>query len=402
MIKRIALIGFAEALSAPEVAWSLADQGFQVIAFARRGRRSALHHSRHVTCCDITPPEADIKVALSDLRALMVSLDIRVKGDRRILFPLDDAALWLCSQVQIDQDWILAGPRDDKADLALDKYLQLQAARNAGFNVPKTSQVATADELFDLEAPFPLILKPSKSVFTDQGGLHKAPNWICGNREELSLAAKEWAGRLPLLVQPFFLGIGEGIFGLASSEGIKGWSAHRRMRMMNPHGSGSSACISQEVPEDLKIPVTRWIENTGWHGLFMIELLRDQSGTPWFMELNGRPWGSMALARRQGLEYPAWHVQLVIDPTSIINLNGNGRPDLVCRHVGRELLYPFFVLRGPKSKALGAWPSFWKALREVIRIQRGESLYNWRKDDPKVLIYDCYYTFHDQVFKFKR
>ena len=42
-----------------------------------------------------------------------------------------------------------------------------------------------------------------------------------------------------------------------------------------------------------------------WHGMFMVELLR--AGDPWwFMELNGRPWGSLALARRLGYEYPAW------------------------------------------------------------------------------------------------
>ena len=38
----------------------------------------------------------------------------------------------------------------------------------------------------------------------------------------------------------------------------------------------------------------------------MIELLRDRDGVAWFMELNGRTWGSLALARRLGLEYPAW------------------------------------------------------------------------------------------------
>ena len=38
----VVTIGFAEALSAPEVTWSLVDAGFKVIAFSRRGRRGAL------------------------------------------------------------------------------------------------------------------------------------------------------------------------------------------------------------------------------------------------------------------------------------------------------------------------------------------------------------------------
>ena len=51
------LVGFAEALSGPEVVWSLADEGFRVMAFARRGHRSALCHSRYVTVHEVTPPE---------------------------------------------------------------------------------------------------------------------------------------------------------------------------------------------------------------------------------------------------------------------------------------------------------------------------------------------------------
>jgi len=401
-MKTMVVVGFAEALSAPEVVYSLVDQGFRVIAFSRRGRRSALHHSRHVVCCEITPPEVDLQSTLSDLRSFLVSLNVSTNERRCVLLPLDDNAVWLCSRVQLDSDWILAGPYGDNVDLALDKYVQVQVALDAGFNVPKTMLVETSSNILNTMESFPLILKPAKSVSLLQNRLYKGRSWICENQGELERAVVEWANRVPLLVQPFILGIGEGIFGLATSEGVRAWSAHRRLRMMNPHGSGSSACISQMVPEELKPPIERLIRKTGWCGLFMIELLRDHSGTAWFMELNGRPWGSMALARRQGLEYPAWTVRLAIDAQSRIVIDQTSMAELVCRHLGRELMYPLFVLRGPKSKALSNWPSFWKAIGDIIRVRCVDSIYNWRKDDPKVLISDCYYTFRDQVFKPKR
>ena len=47
-------------------------------------------------------------------------------------------------------------------------------------------------------------------------------------------------------------------------------------------------------------------------------LLRDGEGTAWFMELNGRAWGSMALARRLGHEYPRWAVQAALGEHEII------------------------------------------------------------------------------------
>jgi hypothetical protein len=400
MTRGMVLVGFAEAMSAPEVVWSLVDQGFQVTAFARKGRRSALHHSRHVACRDITPPEMDLEAAYSDLQALMASMNGSADGGHRTLFPLDDSAVWLCSRVQLDPDWILAGPRGDNANLALDKHLQVRAALDAGFNVPKTSLVATSSELLNLVDSFPVILKP-KGVLPLQNRLYKGPSWTCGNRKELERAVSSWANRTPLLVQPFILGTGEGAFGLATPDGIKAWSAHKRLRMMNPHGSGSSACISQTVPGEFKGPIERLIEKAGWRGLFMIELLRDQSGTAWFVELNGRPWGSMALARKQGLEYPAWNVELASDGNSRPVTEPLSSPGLVCRHLGRELMHPLFVLRGRNSKALTNWPSIWKAVRDIMRVHRGDTLYNWRKDDLKVLISDCYYTVRDQLFKSK-
>ena len=103
-----------------------------------------------------------------------------------------------------------------------------------------------------------------------------------------------------------------------SAKACSGWpirgiatalSGHRRIRMMNPRGSGSSACRSVPVAHDVIDQVRDMISRSRWHGLFMVELLRDDAESPWFMELNGRAWGSMALARHRGYRYPSWAVQ---------------------------------------------------------------------------------------------
>jgi hypothetical protein len=395
------LIGFAEALAAPEVAWSLVDAGFRVVAFARRGRRSALRHSRHVVCREICAPETDIEASLSELQALLTSSGSEVMGDRLILFPLDDKAVWLCSKLSLESRWLLAGAKAAGADLALNKNLQVQAAREAGFNVPNSALVQTASELlaFSATESFPIILKPAECVPVYQGRVYSCRKWICANRGELDRAVEEWQERVPLLAQSFITGIGEGAFGLAAREGVRAWSGHRRVRMMNPQGSGSSACESQPVSEEVKRNTQKMIANTCWHGLFMIELLRDENGTVWFVELNGRPWGSMALCRRQELEYPAWHVELAMDETSQVGLNVSTGRGIICRHAGREFMHVLFVLKGAKSHALNRWPSFWKTVGNMIRFRKGDGLYNWRRDDRGVFLADFYYTIHDNVFK---
>jgi hypothetical protein len=395
------LVGFAEASAAPEVVWSLVDEGYDVVAFARRGRASALRHSHHVVCHEVTAPETSLEATLREIQRLLVSLDARQDRARRVLFPLDDTAVWLCSRIQLGHGWLMAGPSGASAELALNKHLQTRLARDAGFKVPTTALVQTVAQLKDFSDAegFPIILKPAECVPTLQSRLIQCRKWICADRSELDRAVADWKERVPLLAQAFIAGTGEGVFGLAAPEGIRAWSGHRRLRMMNPQGSGSSACVSQPVPPDVRTKVEALLENVCWRGLFMVELLRDRFDNLWFVELNGRPWGSMALSRRQGFEYPAWHLKLAVDQQAQVGIAVAPTPGLVCRHVGRELMHLLFVLRGPKSRALRRWPSVWKAMTDVIHVSQRDSLYNWRREDPKVFVADCYYTLHDHLFK---
>jgi predicted ATP-grasp superfamily ATP-dependent carboligase len=390
-------------MAAPEVVWSLVDDGFHVVAFARRGRASALRHSRYVECHEICPPEVDLQASLSDLQSLLASMDGKGDAPQRILFPLDDKAVWLSSRVELTNHWLLAGPSGKNAELALNKCMQVQMARAAGFCIPETVMARKAEEViaFSSSKSFPIILKASECVPIHQGRVHTCRKWICAGAGELEHAIAEWGERVPLLVQSFIVGTGEGVFGLAAPEGVRAWSAHRRLRMMNPQGSGSSACASQPVFEDLKAKAEDFIRMSGWRGGFMIELLRDVTGKAWFVELNGRPWGSMSLSRRQGLEYPAWHAQLAMDAKSRAGAVPSPAPGMVCRHIGREFMHLLFVMRGAKSQALGNWPPFWKTIAKVMRVRRSDTYYNWRRNDAGVFFADCYYTVHDNIFKDK-
>jgi predicted ATP-grasp superfamily ATP-dependent carboligase len=394
--KVLVVVGFAEALAAPEVVWSLVDSGCKVLAFARKGRHAALRHSRYVEIQEITAPENDSGAALTELASFLESRR-DVTRDHHVLLPLDDVAVWLCSQIPVSSGWIVAGPRGSCAALALNKQLQIEAARAAGFNVPTTSIVSTAEELAAWPRHFPVILRPAEAVSVHGTKLRKGRNWICSDEAELQLAQASWNG-VPLLVQPYLEGAGEGVFGLATENGIVAWSAHRRLRMMNPHGSGSSSCVSEAVPDEVKPPVAALIQSSGWRGMFMVELLRSQDGRLWFVEFNGRAWGSMALARRQSLEYPAWTVKLALDQTPPGNVP-RATEGVVSRNVGRELMHVLFVLRGPRSRAIRTWPSLWSTLAGVFHFHRRGSFYNWRKDDWRVFVSDSWYTIRDQIMK---
>jgi hypothetical protein len=379
------LVGFADALAAPETAWSLATAGFPVVAFARRGSRPALRRCRGVEVIEITSPSEDLNRSVTELCALL-------RGDAyAAVMPLDDSALSLCDMATRRGTCVpVAGPVDAAADLALDKRLQLEAASRAGFRVPPTRHVESVEEALG-QPDLPVILKPVRPVARRAGRLVRGRNYVCGTPQELAAAVRTWAGAEPLLAQPLLNGVGEGLFGLAGPDGLMALSSHRRLRMMNPQGSGSSACISVGVDDELAQAAERMLMDAGWRGLFMLEFLRTADGTSWFMELNGRPWGSMALARRSGLEYPAWALLQLADERFTPPC---GRPPEgeVCRHLGRELVHLMMVLRGPPSTALTSWPSRRSAIRSVLTFRRGEHWYNCRRGDRRLFLDDTVTT----------
>jgi hypothetical protein len=135
--------------------------------------------------------------------------------------------------------------------------------------------------------------------------------------------------------------------------------------------------------------------------MFMLEFLRDPDGKPWFMEFNGRSWGSMALARRRGFEYPAWTVQARLDPTFEPTLPSQ-QPEILCRNLGLELVHLMFVARGPQSEAPMEWPRLGRAAREVCKFNSRDRLYNWDRSQPSVLFGDTFDTVTNYIAKMVR
>ena len=128
----------------------------------------------------------------------------------------------------------------------------------------------------------------------------------------------------------------------------------------------------------------------------MVEILRDAAGDMWFIELNGRAWGSMALARRLGLEYPAWAHQQLPEP----GFEPPSRPGTAsfARGTSGARSYLLMVLRGPRSRALTDWPSRLGTLRDVASVRRGDRWYNWHRGSPGLFLADAVGAVRDQVF----
>ena len=388
MNRRI-LIGFADALAAIESAWCLVDEGFDVHAFARRGSRPALARSSSVSVISITAPEEDAQRSAAELAAA-----IRAISPAAIL-PLDDHAVWLCDRISPSisprpeqkekGQTVVAGPVGSMASLALDKRQQLLLAEAVGFDVPASTNAVSEPP----PAKGPWMVKPALAVELRGHKLARPAGRVASTSSEVRDVAAAIGG--PAIAQPLITGTGEGVFGFAAADGVTALSAHRRIRMMNPRGSGSSACRSIPVADELVAPVLDFIAKSEWYGLFMIELLRDDRGRAWFMELNGRAWGSMALACSRGFAYPAWAVRAALDD-GYVPVGPTDAPHITARHLGREIVHLGAVM------ARGGAPRL-KTAREVLTLRRDERWYNWRSGQAAVFAADTWATVRGQLHR---
>jgi predicted ATP-grasp superfamily ATP-dependent carboligase len=80
--------------------------------------------------------------------------------------------------------------------------------------------------------------------------------------------------------------------------------AHRRLREYPLSGGPSTYCESLHEPRAAEYG-RRLLDHLQWTGLAMVEFKMDpRTGDPVLMEINPRPWGSMQLPIRAGVEFP--------------------------------------------------------------------------------------------------
>ena len=157
--------------------------------------------------------------------------------------PLDDVSLCLCRDACEQGSVALIGPRGRQAEIALDKRLQLEAAAAAGFAVPSTSFLGATRSEEELE--FPLVVRPAVAARQRAGRLAASSGAVtCADATELERALAAFDEDEAPMAQPQLRGTGEGIFGLATPGGVRAWSAHRRVRMMNPAFTASWICCA--------------------------------------------------------------------------------------------------------------------------------------------------------------
>ena len=229
----------------------------------------------------------------------------------------------------------------------------IEVAVRCGLRVPQTVRVNDRAEAEGITLPFayPVVLKPIVSHVA--GRAERLRVRVAQSPDELSQRLPEMASASPVLVQEFCPGTGLGVSVLAARGEVTAAFQHERVHEPPEGGAGSyrrSAPLSPELLDGVR----RFCREVEWDGPAMFEFKRHAGGQPVLMEVNGRFWGSLALAIHAGVDFPRlMYESMVLGRTARVF---DYRVPLYVRHTVRDLSWLYSNARAAGGR------------RELIRV----------------------------------
>ena len=260
----------------------------------------------------------------------------------------------------------LALPPHEALDLAGDKYRTVELAHSLGVPTPRTWLIQSAPQIETLpQLSFPIVVKDRYSVrWLGDRAVFGSVSYAYSRADLADRVQRRLQEAGDVLVQEFVLGVGIGFSGFACNGEVRLPFAWRRLREVDPRGSGSSLRESLDLDSDLVEFSRKLILSTGFQGIAMVEFKKTSSGRPVLMEINGRPWGSIQLPIASGIDYPRfvanWILNGTVPPTEI-----NYRRGVQCRRLVGDLTHLENLRRGKPAEWPLAYPNFWLSLAKL-------------------------------------
>jgi predicted ATP-grasp superfamily ATP-dependent carboligase len=289
--------------SAVAVIRSLARRGHHVVA-ASPEPYSPGSYSRHAAETHRDPaPSQDATAAGAALLEI-----VRERGVD-LLVPVTDEVILPILEVRdrFGEQCIVAAAADPAFTLARDKVATLELAASVGIPTPRTAVVADTAAARDLAGTlrWPVVVKPQVSrVATKDGSIATVRVAYADDTEDLERRIAAFEGLCPAVVQEYCAGTPIGVELLMHEGRPLAAFQHRRLREVPITGGASSLRESMPLDPGLLRQSVRLLEALEWTGLAMVEFKVGPDG-PRLMEINGRIWGSLPLALRAGMDFPA-------------------------------------------------------------------------------------------------
>lgn len=286
----------ADQRSALAVVRSLARAGHDVIVAAHRyPALAALSRGAAASFLCADPS------ALPNLFADQVE-EAAARAGADLVIPLTDASCFALAPTSAAKR--VFGPSIESLEQAADKAAMTSLAEEQGIPVPKTLYLergATPPPTI-----FPIIVKPRRSRVRENGRVRALAVRAAVDGESLDRLLSDLpAGAFPVLLQEMIVGDGVGYFALCRDGEVLAEFFHRRIRELPV--TGGVSVLREATPPDpaVRDGARRLLAALRWTGPAMVEFKRGVDGHAYFMELNGRFWGSLQLAIDAGVDFPA-------------------------------------------------------------------------------------------------
>lgn len=252
----------------------------------------------------VSDPRLDARAFIADLRRCLSARAYDA------LIPGSDYSLLAISRDrrELEDLTALGLPPHQVVQRSLNRQALAAAAASAGLHPPASVLCTGLEEAVAASASlgFPLLVK-SISTATEAGPSVTLGATTAPVSEPGQLAAAAAAHRQPFLLQRAETGRTLSFGGVMAGEQLIGvaLSVYQRTWPVAAGNVAFSATIAP--PADLESRVERMLAEIGWEGMFEIELIERADGGLVPIDLNPRPYGSMALAIAAGANLPgAW------------------------------------------------------------------------------------------------
>ncbi len=332
--------------------------------------------------------QTSFRLAGQNLPAYALLREWAQRHNVNIVLPLTERSATLCNSERAEWEeldmTIGCGP-DDMLVNAFDKAQTILIAKECGVRIPLTYFPKSLKECLAAvdEIGLPCVVKARRSSAWNGRSFYpnRVPAYMNHSESLMEALMDRKQGDDWPLIQEVVGGKGKGVSALCDHGTVVAWFAHERLRDTRPTGSGSNLRRAIPLTPRLREPAERLLADLKWHGPAMVEFKDDEINPPCLMEINGRFWGSLQLAIDSGVNFPLLWLGL---------LNG--------RLIGRQTVYREgttlrwlwgdckrfgWILRGAPPGFVGAYPTIWQGLRELLGPQpRGTRCEAWRANDP--------------------
>jgi len=363
-----------ETNAALAVVRSLGRYGLNV-EVAGRTNLSQSFFSKYCTKSTIyTSPEENIKKFTTQL------LEMTKNGKYEMIVPTTDFSIMpiAMNREKIEKNTLVPLPSNEILNIAWKKSETVMMAERLKIPVPKTFFPTSIKDLKEVESEieYPVVVKPDSSKIAVGNRIMDAQVRFANNMEELVTNFRKLSlGGIKPIIQEFIKGYGLGFFSLFNNSKPRAIFMHKRLREISVDRGASTLRESIQDKEIEKYGL-RILKKLKWHGVAMVEFRFDERNKkPKLMEINGRFWGSLALATASGVDFPVLLYRMMTE--------GDVKPvfdyktGVKCRWLSGDMYRLATVMTGSYN-------------RDVISESRIKSLIEFMKFFGKDLHYDSF------------